>query len=116
MVLLLLILHQVCKLLLWLCSDGGGNEIYDNTQSCRLRCTIAQFADTRTTATASDTPVFAECDCHLGCLQTATCCPDYASYCMLGQSQFVLHHCNIVCMYSKLFIYLLLKIVASLIN
>lgn len=62
--------------------NGGGNEIYDNTQSCRLRCTIAQFEDTRT-APASETPIFAECECHLGCLQTATCCPDYASYCML---------------------------------
>jgi hypothetical protein len=104
MILILLILQQVCKLLLWLCSDGGGNEIYDNTQSCRLRCTAAQLADTRTTATASDTPVFAECDCHFGCLQTATCCPDYASYCILGQSQFVLRHCKLFISFIHLFI------------
>ncbi|PNF23103.1 hypothetical protein B7P43_G09127 [Cryptotermes secundus] len=63
--------------------NGGSNEIYDSTQSCRLRCTIEQFAGTHTTASASETPIFAECECHLGCLQTATCCPDYASYCML---------------------------------
>lgn len=81
-------------------SDGGGNEIYDSTQSCRLRCTSTNIALPHTTAVASETPVFAECECHVGCLQTGTCCPDYASYCMLGKL-----HCNLfICFLNSPFV------------
>lgn len=58
--------------------SGGGNDIYESTQSCRLRCTRPRIK-----ASTFETLTLAECECHAGCLQTATCCPDYASYCML---------------------------------
>jgi hypothetical protein len=70
-------------------AGGGGNEIYESTQSCRLRCT-----QPRNKASTIETSTLDECECHAGCLQTATCCPDYASYCMLGKSHFVLPQCD----------------------
>ncbi|XP_069693713.1 uncharacterized protein [Periplaneta americana] len=62
--------------------NGGGNEIYDSTQSCRLRCQGNNSEVIQTTATTVETPIYAECECHPGCLQTMTCCSDFASYCM----------------------------------
>lgn len=96
------ILYKFCKHEFFVfVSDVGGNKIYDSTQSCRLRCASNNIAPTHTTAIASETPVFAECECHMGCLQTATCCPDYGSYCMLGKL-----HCNIfICLFIYLFLH-----------
>lgn len=70
-------------------AGGGGNDIYESTQSCRLRCTRPRMK-----ASTFETPTLAICECHAGCLQTATCCPDYASYCMLGKSHFLVMHCD----------------------
>jgi hypothetical protein len=89
-------------------AGGGGNEIYDSTQSCRLRCTR-----TRIKVSTFETSILAECECHAGCLQTATCCPDYASYCMLGQSHFVILYsdffiCSIVHLLTFNFMYFVL--------
>jgi len=83
-------------------AGGGGNDIYESTQSCRLRCTRPRIK-----ASTFETLTLAECECHAGCLQTATCCPDYASYCMLRKSHFEVQHCNFL--FVKLYIYLLVK-------
>lgn len=83
-------------------AGGGGNEIYESTQSCRLRCTRPPIK-----VSTFETSTLAECDCHAGCLQTATCCPDYTSYCMLGKSHVVVLHCDFL--FVKLCIYSLLR-------
>jgi hypothetical protein len=83
-------------------AGGGGNDIYESTQSCRLWCTRPRMK-----ASTFDTSTLPECECHAGCLQTGTCCPDYASYCMLGKVHFAVLHFDFL--FVKLYIYLPVK-------
>ncbi|CAG2064655.1 unnamed protein product [Timema podura] len=85
---------------------GGGDEVLDDTQSCRWRCTTSDdltntlaplTLPTNTSqsptgtpptvgrSTQVETPVLVTCDCIAGCVDSGTCCQDYAEYCIFGE-------------------------------
>nr|CAD7407715.1 unnamed protein product [Timema poppensis] len=83
---------------------GGGDEVLDDTQSCRWRCTtsdwhtLSDLALPTTTSqsftgvpptvgrsTQVETPVLVTCDCIASCVDSGTCCQDYAEYCIFAR-------------------------------
>lgn len=69
--------------------ESGG--IY-NIQSCENRCNETQsvrMSSNDNGTVTEDNRIIEKCDCHMGCLDLDTCCPDFKAHCFESKKRYL---------------------------
>lgn len=62
-----------------------------NIQSCENRCNETQSVrmnDNDNGTVTVDNRIIEKCDCHMGCLDVDTCCPDFKTHCFESKKKY----------------------------